>query len=316
MQRIKAFFKEEKNKKIIKRSLIGLSAVAGLFLILIFLVLSIYGPWWKVWPSGIRSQIALNRLAVSIYNEPYCRTDCHLERQSYLMALEKRLKSSDKFRQKVLNIALKEEENLAWRLELLKLLAQEKQNLNLEPLQVALDSENLDLNFQASLSHYFSSELDKSKYQERLQGIILDKSRSESERGLALKNLELSPEDYLESLDQSLDPDLVLSFLKALAADPLRFSLAPDLLFPVLEEIIYSSPYYQSKRIALFIISDLLDYQASEFLIGQVNEIIASDSVDKFSRYLAIDIVNRYQEDKHETPLIRASDWNKYYQSK
>ncbi len=311
-----AFISQKKTKKIIKTSLISLSVLLGLFLVLIFLVLSIYGPWWKIWPAGIRSQIALNRLAVSIYNEPYCRTDCHLERQSYFVVLEKRLERSKKFRDKILNITLKEEENLAWRLELLALLAKNKAGLDFGLLQKALDSDQVNLNFQSALMHHFSSNLDSSIYQARLKMIASDTSSSESERRLALNSLEINPEDYLNSLSQSSNDDLTLSLLKSLAADPVRFKIDPNLLIPILENIIYSSSYYQSKRIALFIISDLLDYSFSDSLLKCLDEVISSSSTDKFTRYLAIDIANNYQEKKYETPLIRASDWNKYYQSK
>ena len=56
--------------------------------------------------------------------------------------------------------------------------------------------------------HHFSN-LDSSIYQARLKMIASDTSSSESERRLALNSLEINPEDYLNSLSQSSNDDLI-----------------------------------------------------------------------------------------------------------
>lgn len=313
------FLKNKKNKILIKKLAWLLAGFLALIILFIFLILSIYGPWWRIWPRSIESHIALNRLAMSIYEEPYCRTDCYLEREEYRQAIIKRLKQP-KFVSKLEKIVFNEEENLNWRLESISILSTIKTKLDFSKFQDYLDSPQGNLEIKKALNYYFKDDLISFDYFSDLKNKIEDVSVSENEKKLVLKNLSSSnlslASFYLENLKQVIGEDFRLELLRALASDSGRFSLSLNELLVVLEKIIYSSGYYQSKRVSLFILSDFLEDSQNTIIYDWFVKIIDSENLDKFTKYLAIDIINNYLEEKYDFPLITINEWNYYYQQK
>jgi len=313
------FFKKKKTKTLIKKLIWIFSIILVISVFFVFLVLSIYGPWWKIWPKKIEGSIALNRLAISVYEEPYCRADCYLERESYRQAIIKRL-NQPKFVSRLEKIVFNEEENLNWRLEIISILSLIKNDLAIEKYQNYLDSDLGNLEIKKALNYYFSDNLISFDYYNNLKKTINDISISEEEKILSLKNLETSNQSlanfYLNILKENIGEDFKLEILKALASDSGRLSLPLNELLIVLEKIIYFSNYYQSKRVALFILSDFLEnsknIEAHDWLIG----IIEEGDIDKFSKYLAIDIINNYLEEKYDFPSISSKEWDYYYGQK
>ena len=58
---------------------VGLSVV----LIVIIVLTALNTNLWQHWPRSWRARIALNKLGVSVYQEPICHEDCFYERQIY-----------------------------------------------------------------------------------------------------------------------------------------------------------------------------------------------------------------------------------------
>jgi len=313
------FLKRKKTKIFIKKAMYLFSGVLIFSSFLVFLVLSVYGPWWMIWPRNIESHIALNRLAMSVYEEPYCRTDCYFERESYRQAIVKRL-NRPKFVNKIEKIIFNEEENLNWRLELIQILSLVKTKLEMEKFQDYLDSPQGNLEIKKALNYYFKDALISFDYFNDLKKSVESTSVSEENRILSLKNLSSSnlslASFYLENLGQNISEDFRLELLKALASDSGRFSLSLDELLIVLEKIIYSSNYYQSKRVSLFILSDFLDNSKNVEVYDWLIKTIEEGDIDKFSKYLAIDIINNYLEKKYDFPLINSEEWDYYYGQK
>lgn len=118
---------------------------------------------------------------------------------------------------------------------------------------------------------------------------------------------------YLDILKENIGEDFRLELLRALASDSGRFSLPLNELIMVLEKNIYSSGYYQSRRAILFIFSDFLENSKNAEVYDWLIKIIEERKIDKFSQYLAIDIINNYLEEKYDFPSISPKEWDYYY---
>lgn len=313
------FLKKEKTKILIKKLIWLSGGVLIVISLFVFLILSIYGPWWRIWPKNIEGGIALNRLAMSIYEEPYCRTDCYLERESYRQAIIKRL-NQPKFISKLERIVFNEEENLNWRLEVIQILSLIKTELDIEKFQNYLDSNQGNLEIKKALNYYFSDDLISFDYFNDLKETLQNIYVSEEDKILSLKNLSASNQSlanfYLDILKENIGEDFRLELLRALASDSGRFSLPLNELIMVLEKNIYSSGYYQSRRAILFIFSDFLENSKNAEVYDWLIKIIEERKIDKFSQYLAIDIINNYLEEKYDFPSISPKEWDHYYGQK
>lgn len=318
-----------------RRKIIFISIFLIIFvLIILFLFKTIYGSWWTIYPQRAKSFISLNRLAISVYENPWCRLDCYLERQVYRQEIIKFIKN-DKFAEKIKRVILNEEENLAWRLELLKVLSlvENKEDLIIfNDLQNYLNQANGNLAVKQAIAFYFSGETSE-EYLDLLKNQLADDSCSIEERKVALKNLsalDTSQADfYLALLELNSEDNFHIELLRSLGADEGRFSLNQEKLFFNLEKIISSSSSsFTSRRLAIFILSDFLDKEFEEFedenftenkVLDDLNaytlfkSLIANENIDVFSRYLLIDILNNNTETKASLPEITSEEWGIYY---
>jgi hypothetical protein len=315
-ERIKKFFSR---KKIIKVFIFSLSFLFLFF----FLWNSIYGSWWRVWPQNIRSLIALNRLAILVYEEPYCRSDCYFERYYYS---EEILASLDRenFLDRLRKIILDEEENMRWRLEALKLIANyhDYESLSImEDLQNYLDDDSGNFRIKKAIARYFQDKLYFDQYYEYYKKIVFDDSLFFLLRILALENLsslDVSQADlYFSVLKKEKNENFKIELLRALASDQGRFDLKQKELFRLLDNIIRdSNSSFSSRRLALFILSDFLISDLDNDIYQLFEKIIFSGEIDNFTRYLAINIFNDYSFEFYSSPKISQDDWDWYYSQK
>lgn len=318
---VKKFFNKFR-KFIFTTKGIIISTFSLLFIILIFLIVSIYGPWWKIWPSNIRANIALNRLALSIYQEPYCRTECYFRRLAYQAEILS-FSDNEKYFSKISHIIFTDTENIAWRLELLKIISYKKDwpPAFFEKMQTYLDDDYNNLEFKQHLLFYFNNYLDLDNYINDLMEIVFDISRPYQERALAINSLAtLNSFDfavYLKSFLEEENDDFIIEILKIMGGNISRFSIEEEILFNFLDNILRSpNSSFTSRRLSLFILSDFLNIEIDNPANILLEKIILAGELDKFSRYLAIDISNNYLLEKRELPDISSSDWSWYYAQK
>jgi len=299
-----------------------ISSLALLLAILIFLIITIYGPWWRIWPQKIRANIALNRLALSVYKEPYCRSDCYFERLVYQSEI---LSFSDnrKYFSKISNIIFQDDESIAWRLELLKTISHKNDWPEdfFERMQDYLDNNSSNLEFKQYLLLYFINYLDLDDYINILNKIISDTSIYHHDRALALGSLvalnSFNFESHLNSFLEEGSDDFIIEVLKILGGDLSRFTIEEKALFDFLDNIMRSTnSSFTSRRLALFILSDFINQEIEGEATALLERIVLAGELDKFSRYLAIDILNNYLSDKRELPDISQDDWSWYYGQK
>lgn len=301
-----------------KRKII-LFSVLGFIVVIVFLILSIYGPWWRIWPAGIRFNIALNRLAISVYENPYCRLDCQLYQLGYKKEIEGAA-NKKRASKKLIKIILNEDENLSWRIELIKLTSRNNnphQDM-LDAWQRYIDSDSLDFSFKKHIVKYFREELDLSNYIDKLKIIAVNNYYQSNERILAIR--ELSSLDYIFSdfyfslLKTEKDELIIMALLRSLGADDGRFNLDRETLFNTLDNIIRVDNYSpELRRLIVFILSDFLSYYSSVDIEKLFEKLIFSGEIDKFTRYLIVESFNQYSNKNYDLPEISASDWSDYW---
>lgn len=302
----------------------------GIFLcFLVFIFMSIFGPYWQVWPKNIRFSLALNRLAVSVYNEPNCHLDCYLEREIYRKEISQNL-NNPKSWQKISQIIFREEENINWRLELLAIvLSNEKLSehalfSNLEEYLVKVDG---NLKIQSILANYFSSSPLSSSHQEKLKNIIRADASSLEEKLNALKMLKNINKSlatfYLEIIDQADNAEFVSELLRSLAVDEARFDIDRGELALSLADVFsrfQSSPAL--RRLSIFVLSDFLEEENSGAVFSLFDSLFFASSTSDFEKYfLASSILAKFPNDldlqkKYAWRDIEEEEWLWYSEQK
>lgn len=313
-----------KNLKLIfrkKKILLLFSALFFLILFIVFLFLALFQPWWKVWPTSIRSNIALNHLAISVFENPYCRSDCYLKRKIYYEEIQKSL-GEEKFTNKIISIILDENENTSWRIELIKVLSSSSVELPaviLNRFQKYLDEDFGNIEVKENIFLNLGEQLNSTNYFSSLQSKLLDDSTPVSEKKNIIKNLTSLnyplADFYFSLLLTGDNQDILIELLQALGADSSRFDLNREELFVFLASLLESDDYnFNVRRLALFILSDFWDEKRDPAVSVLFRRIIASEELDIFSKYFAIDIFNNYLDDKLPPLAIDPDSWDWYYQ--
>lgn len=347
---MKSFLKKNKKKIILFFILIF-----SFSLIIVFLFKSIFGSWWTIYPQPLKSSIALNRLALTTYADPFCRQDCSLQRAPYRQEIIKSL-SREKFLQKIEEIIYDEEENIFWRLELLKTLSLAKDFSNssfFSGLQNYLGQADGNLELKRAIVLYWSDSItgdNLANYIDYLKNILADDSLSREERimalnGLSSLNLNLA-DFYLGILEIGVDDSLTIELLRALGSDQGLLQLDENKVSLCLENILRSlSSSFASRRLTIFILADFLEQEKMvlsnsalennplndsiknekdlankdedpSFTIYKLfSRLISAGELDDFSRYLIIDIFNNYTSEPQPLPEISSSAWDYYYQN-
>ncbi len=311
-----------KLKKIFYSKKIILILSLSLFTFFLFFALfkSIYGSWWQLWPQNIRSEIALNRLAISIYNDPYCRMKCFLERSLYQKEISKNL-DKKYFSKKIEKIIMNEEENLDFRLDLLGLVYS-SDSFNLVNMENYLNKEGASLkikNYIATHSNLNNDNSSSQNYYENLQDLLIQGSLSTEDKISSLKSLSSSNlsllDFYISLLAVEVDSVFVNEIIRSIASDKNLLEADQKLLFSVLGEIMIEKKYsFTSSRLSIFIFSEFFDKKLDNIDLEFIEKLINSGDLDKFSRYLLIELWNQYLESQYQLPQINQDEWDWYYQ--
>jgi len=323
-QKVIIFLKKNFKKKVI----IIFSSLLIFSLALLFVAMSFYASWWKFWPSTFRFTIALNRLAISVYEDPYCHLDCFLEREVYRQELLRHLNKPQHL-QKISKIIFNEDENINWRLELLAIvLSDEKlsERALFSDLEEYLLVEGGNLKIQSVLATYFSSSSAKLGYLEKLKATISDSSISSEERVMALevvKNVDKSLAPfYLDLLKNSQNNDLTLQLLRSLASDEARFDIDRSEMALSLENIFLSSnSSFTSRRLLIFILSDFLEEEPAGPVFSLMEKLFLSPQVSDFDKYfIASTLFDKFPnsnfQEKYALRNIEEAEWLWYGEQK
>lgn len=322
---------KEKLKKIFSRKkVLIISGVGVLLFVIFFLGMSIFSSWWKMWPSNVRFSIAFNRLAISVYENPYCHLDCFLERQVYESEISSNLnraKTQDKIAQTIFN----EEENISWRLELLGIIFKEE-SLSTWPLfknlQLYLDKNDANLQVQNVIANYLALNGFNVAYSEKLKSIVADNSVNTEERLISLKMLGQNNKNladfYFQLLRAEEDENLKIELLRVFGSDEDRFDIDIRDVTNVFEEIILNPKSSStSLRLLVFILSDYLTEEFEADVVALLfTNLIGNSNLDIFTKYLIIDILNtKFPEELKLAelcvlPQINQSEWHLYYEQK
>ncbi len=321
--------KEKLKRFLVNKKMFIISGLSFLVLFLFFMAMSLYGSWWKIWPSNFRFSVALNRLAISVYSEPYCHVDCYLKRQAYQEEIKKSL-NKEKLRNKVAKIIFNEEENINWRLELLNIVLNNEDLSTwslFSDLKNYLEKEDGNLRVQNVIANHIAlAELDLN-YLKKLQVIILDKEKNMNDRLMALKMLSSKNNSladfYLLLLDEENGDDLKVEALRALGSDEARFDLDKKIVGDKLKNIILDqNSSFTIRRLAIFVWSDFLGDDFSDDMVITFMSLISDENLDVFSKYFVFDVLqNKFPTEpellgKYVFPDISQKEWDAYYQQK
>lgn len=284
----------------------------AVFLLLLFCLWSKY--WFILSPFNLRSRVALDKLALSCYNEPVCHEDCFLERERYRQLI---VVSWQKIKWKNVAVGrmINDEENECLRLELGELWG----------------DTFIPSDWPLPLEDYFSSNMGDLVFKAKLgQALGFQNNNLESELISLINNRDaLLADRYqaLKVLSAVSDSDHVPFFIELFKrSDHLKFKEQALVNLSGMEsrEIIVSSGFLSDlldflgdpeadiylKKNAVFLLSE---YQNEKLVSAGLNDLWENEaSVDKFTRAFLADIL---QISSEKRPTISATEWQDYSQN-
>ncbi len=312
--KIKNFFKQKRN--------IIFFSIGIIIIIFIFIFLGIYGPWWRIWPKGLEATIALNRLAILTYKEQYCHQECYFTAKSYEESIIKGMGKERMF-YRLLNIVFDENENINWRIMVLKILSQNItpfQSIFINKLNYYLFNDQGNLELKRNIVYLFNDGLDLETFSNYLKKIFMNKNFSSEDKALILDNLNLTNNNdlnfYINILETETDINILNKALRIIGSEVLYKDYDKTLLINSLENIIRNPDFnFTTRRLSVFILAVFLDEKPNNEVYTLFEKMVNGGDIDIFTRYLIIDIFNNYSLEKYELPLISEEDWSLYYQN-
>jgi len=312
--KIKNFFKQKRN--------IIFFSIGIIIVIFIFIFLGIYGPWWRIWPKGLEATIALNRLAILTYKEPYCHQECYFKIKAYEESIIKSMGRKRIF-YRLLNIIFDEDENINWRIMVLKILSQNItpfQSIFINKLNYYLLNDQGNLELKRNIVYLFSDSLDLETFSNYLKKIFMNKNFSSEDKVLILDNLNSinnnDPNFYINILETETDINILNKALRIIGSEVLYKDYNKTSLINNLENIIRNSDSdFTTRRLGVFVLAVFLDEKPNDKVYTLFEKMVNGGDIDIFTRYLIIDIFNNYSLEKYELPLISEEDWSLYYQN-
>jgi len=312
--KIKNFFKQKRN--------IIFFSIGIIIVIFIFIFLGIYGPWWRIWPKGLEATIALNRLAILTYKEPYCHQECYFKIKAYEESIIKSMGRKRIF-YRLLNIIFDEDENINWRIMVLKILSQNItpfQSIFINKLNYYLLNDQGNLELKRNIVYLFSDSLDLETFSNYLKKIFMNKNFSSEDKALILDNLNLTNNNdlnfYINILETETDINILNKALRIIGSEVLYKDYNKTSLINNLENIIRNSDSdFTTRRLGVFVLAVFLDEKPNDKVYTLFEKMVNGGDIDIFTRYLIIDIFNNYSLEKYELPLISEEDWSLYYQN-
>ncbi|HPT08354.1 MAG TPA: hypothetical protein PLE28_01515 [bacterium] len=316
----KCFFKKIR-EFFSKRIIIVCSLIITILIIISFLFLSLYGSWWRIWPKKLEAIIALNRLAVLVYNQPYCHEECYLEKTIYRSSILVNINQSNFF-SKLSNIVFNENENLNWRIEIIKILSMAKLPADsnfITDINIYLRNDTGNLEIKKIFIFYFKDYLDQDNNANYFKNIYMNNLYSTTDKITTLHNLSLLDSDnndfYLSILKNEKEMVILAETLRIIGANMSKSDLDQVVLVNSLENILRrTDASFTVRRLCVFILASFLENNQNTEVYKLFEKLVTSGEIDIFTRYLIIDIFNNYVLEKYELPVISEGDWNYYYQ--
>ncbi|MCK9438872.1 MAG: hypothetical protein WC164_01405 [Patescibacteria group bacterium] len=298
--------------------------VLSLFLFfLVFLFFTFYGSWWRFWPQNIKASIAINRLAVSVYNNQDCRDFCYFEQLNYEKVIFESLNNKRIFN-RLIRVIFNESDNLNWRLRVLDIILK-SEIIDLEyflgKAQEFIDNPNNSYQIKQVLILNFKINLDYAQYLDELKSEILDGNLNSLEIKESLSFLlilnELSSDLVLEILNKSSDISLVKDLVSKINSNNYHASLFDNdsrLEYSnILEKIFLKFNNYDLRSLIIFSLADFLSENLKEDYSSLLQKLYFHEESDKFSKFLIADILNSYSDKNYVYPEISQTEWNDYY---
>lgn len=319
MKNFKDFFENIK-KFFSKKMIIIFSSIIAILIFIIFLFLSLYGSWWKVWPKTLEATIALNRLAVLVYEQPYCHEECYLEKTIYRSSILAVINQS-KFFNKLSTIVFNENENLNWRIEIMKILSMAQLPADskfITAINTYLTTDGGNLEIKKNIIFYFKNYLNQDSNANYFKNIYMNNLYSTTDKIATLHNLSLLDSDnndfYLSILKNENEMVIVAETLRIVGANMSKSDLDQTILVGLLENILRrSDATFTVRRLCVFILASFLENDQNTEIYKLFEKLVTSGEIDIFTRYLVIDIFNNYTSEKYELPVISQADWDYYY---
>lgn len=287
---------------------------ASIFLVIIIFFMFIYsvaGNLWLKYPLFLKTPLAFKKLSLSAFKEPLCHEDCSLKRLLARGVIVESLKNGNQeTRKKVVKNLAAEDEELAFKLELLKVWREAFGENNVSPELLEVFAKSNDYQFRNFMQNNFNLPLSSWRDDERLR--VVDENLAIAERTQALILLAHKDQEFRQwsEKEQIINiPELRTSYLQALlsASD---IQLTEDFfenLWPLL-----LSASEKEKNSAIFLARAKLEaenQEAEDFLI----KIYQAAEFSPFSRSFAAEILNRHQgRENFSLPKISEEDWEKY----
>lgn len=310
-------------KKVVSSKKKILIFVFGLFLfVLVFLFFSFYGPWWRFWPQNIKASIAINRLAVSIYNNQDCRDFCYFKQLNYEKAIFKSL-ANKRISNRLIKVIFDESDNLNWRLRALDIiLKSEISDLNhfLDKAQKFIDDPDNSYQIKQELVLSFKTNLDYAQYLDELKSEILDESFDSSKTKESLSFLlalnELNSDLVFKILNKSSDVYLIKDLVSKISSSNYYSLVSDDYRLEyasILEKIFLKFSNYDLRSLIIFSLADFLSENLKDDYLSLLQGLYFHEECDEFSKFLIADILNSYSDKNYAYPEISQTEWENYY---
>lgn len=291
-------------------------------LIFIFLFFSFYGSWWRFWPKSIRARIAINRLAISIYNNSDCRDFCYFEQLNYEKTISESL-NNERILNRLTTIVFNENDNLNWRLRALNIvLKSEVSDLDyfLDKAQKFIDNPNNSYQIKQVLILNFKINLDYDQYLDELKNEVLaenfDSSKTKEYLSFLFALDEISLDLIFEILNKSLDISLVKNLILKISSSDYQFLIKNDSYLAYansLGKIFLKFNNYDLRSLVIFSLADFLSENSKEDYLNLLQYLYSHEECDKFSKFLIADILSSYSGQGYVYPEINQSEWEDYY---
>mgnify|MGYP000844634992 FL=1 len=295
-----------------------------LLLVFIFLFFSFYGSWWIFWPQPIKAHLAINRLAVSIYNNPNCRDFCYFEQLGYEKAIVESLTNKGALN-RLFSVIFNEEDNLRWRLKVLDIILKNdvsNSDYFLNKAQEFIKNQSGSHQIKQRLILNFKDRLDYLDYLEEIKNKLLnaDLSLSEAEESLSfLFLLDAVDLDFvLNFLSQANDRSLIKNIILKINNNKEKILLKDNSYlkyFNFLQETFLNFNSYDLRSLVVFSLSDFVLGDAGEDSLKLLEKLYLQEECDKFSKFLIANILNSYSEKEYVYPEIDKLEWGNYYNS-
>src|SRR5574344_1172138 len=146
---------------------------ASIFLVIIIFFMFIYsvaGNLWLKYPLFLKTPLAFKKLSLSAFKEPLCHEDCSLKRLLARGVILESLKNNNQeTRKKVIKNLAAEDEELAFKLELLKVWREAFGENNVSPELLEVFAKSNDYQFRNFMQNNFNLPLSSWRDDERLR---------------------------------------------------------------------------------------------------------------------------------------------------